>query len=328
MSFVRVLAWCLCLGRSLAASAEPPADSLVLDLVKAVGAGGPVAILGGAEGVIAASPDGRRVRVLVAKPAAWVLQDNRADVIWLGLVDDPAVYVLDLEAPPGTAPQMVTANAPDGLAVTVVHAAGEELARVETEYYGNLRLLVSAKPGLKYAAGAYDDVFVDEAKENRAAARKATFTPKGRALVVALAKRAAGRHVALPFAEPAAATLHLPSTVCPDAELCGEGAPVPGTPFLFVPVARICGDLCHVVAWLYDPRAQRFFDPRSTPPKTLKLPEAGDDAAVIEEDGCAWISPDGAHFIMEGQVIHFAGGTGAKVTDGSGGGWLLGQWTF
>ena len=309
----------LTLARGALGQALP---SLRETLLREVGAGQPVAIFAGEQGIYAISADAVRTRTLVAQPATWATVDARADVLWFGTPGK--LWAVDL-ASASTAAVPIATNLEEQQQVGIVYEkAGKYLERLSTrssEYEGRIEVIFSAKaPSFRYWEGAYSVINPEAAKHSARAVRHIKISRAGKAFLQMLAKRETGKSVLLPLPTaklPRVAAVPLEN--CEEQELCGEAEGVPGTALWRVIVAHSCGDACYPIFQLYDPQAKAFLDlanpqHRGTQPLT--------DVANVDQ---LWIAADGTATLLDGALYRFATGL-VKDNLGHSAGWLGGEW--
>ena len=298
------------------AAAEP----LVTELVRDVGAGGSVAIVGGNAGVRAVSSDGNRARVLVSDgPAPWVVVDPRANVVWFGSPDRTVIRALDLDAH-APAPIAVASNVPapehqemvgpalygvaypsDDPTVSAGEAmmTGEHYSTGESLAQTHVDLVIGAQPAVEGAAGYPGDAAWDR-----------SFTQVHVDAAAFLAKVRARHHAASHDAATETRVDGVDPAACENEGECGAALTIPGTHFVRVVVGTSTGDIHHIEYALYDTDAKA-------------LVAAGWTSWLHD----AWLAPDHTAFVWEGIVVRFDGGPVAETpVDGgaAGGGWLGG----
>lgn len=362
----RGLAWCvalLCLGGSSACvgavrpplsapeprheapPALPPMD-LEARPGAEIGAGLPVAILPWHRGLVAASADGQRQRVLVPGPIAFALVDNRARVVWFGKESatpgGDELWLLDLAARADTAPALVATGLPGGCDFSVEYPdsaapSGREALvlgwRVDVpevqiafgEAGGQAPTLTVRAP----YHGDVDEMEVESAELTRDARLAADAEP----LLRALGQRGAGRRASLPVPSGGDPDEGRVPTVedeqCHNEGVCGTMRRVLGTRLMFVIVSQWCpgGEGCVLGLQLFDPDRQLF----------LSLHRPGVVApAPIEELNIGmevvWVSADGRALVHEGAIVVPGVSRVDEPRDDNavsaprGGGWLGGQW--
>jgi hypothetical protein len=304
-----------------------PPGSLFEALVREVGAGGPVAIAPAREGVIAVSLDGSRKRTVVAKPVDWVFVDNRSLALWFqhtaGARSD--LWLLDLtQAAPS--PELAVKGLPAHELIAIGYAGhGQRTTDVvkpaSCEYDGCTQVLLDrSRPATQFIQGQYDAIFEDQGFAHERIVAKVQIVAAPRLKELALR----GKEGALSL--PIAAAAVEPDDVeavnedhCEDPDDCGTTQPLPGTDLLRVIVKQDCGDACHVLWQLYDPKTKQFIDFKSGR-RSAKPIYAGKPGNMSD----AFFSRDGGGFVIRGDVYRI---DGRKVFTGvgRGGGWLGGQ---
>jgi hypothetical protein len=296
-------------------SSEPPQPRPLAEvLVREIGAGGSVAIIGGPN-VRAVSSDGARQRVLVTEPAPWVLVDPRTEVVWFGNADATEIRAIDLEAtaikvetvvvglPPPDHVQMV---GPVLYGISYVDPAQRdeprgmwfmmrEVSLGDSMAAARVTLLIDTTPELSGSSGYVDDQDWDTA------VGRATIL--GKAFLHRLLARPDHRH-----RETAAETrVDVDTRECEEPASCGVAQTIPGTSFVNVVVGTATGDVHHVWHKLYDTRTKRFIE--------------ADWGSWLQN---TWVAPDRSGFLRNGTIIRFDRGP-VSTGDGSlGGGWLGG----
>lgn len=330
---VAALALAACGGpaRSTGIGNTPPTsgDTLAAALARDVGAGAPVAIVPGKDGLRAVSADGARTRTLVAEPVPWALVDNGAGVVWFGSPDRTEIRMVDLEGPAAATPAVETIAAglpagvdPGGPEFAIAQdSPGDDIPVPLTYLEYNLSILpsvilvVGPEPGLSTEGGILEMWGQTEEFDKQVAAA----TLPGRDRVIEVARRAAARPpAASPAPPPADEKLRVdgidPAACDDDAELCGSAERVPGTQLWRTVVSYACGDGCYTEWRLYDPAKREL----------LKQDWAGWIYG-------AWVAPDGSAFVRDGVIVRFDSGPvaatpapGEDEAGPSGGGWLGG----
>jgi len=291
--------------------------SLAAVLIREVGGGGPVAVVGGPAGLRALSADGTGARQLAPGPVPWVLVDATSRAIWFGSPDRSQVGVIDLDAAASDPPPvhtvitgLPTESEGGAPAFSIAHGGptGDIPVALADLSFGHpitphVIIEVSEHPGLSVEGGILE---LWEQTDQLAGPVAAAAIP-GRDLLVALAARA--RPLALPPTPPEQRVDSVDTGDCEDPEVCGTAQPLANTRLWRVAVAHGCGDGCYVEWKLYDPQAARFLD--------------GDWAGWLSD---AWLAPDGSGFVHDNVVVRFDSGPLAATPPGDetgqGGGWL------
>jgi len=303
-----------------------PPGSLFEALVRDVGAGSPVAIAPGREGVVAVSLDGSRKRTVVAKPVDWVFVDNRSLALWFQHTAGARseLWLLDLtRADPS--PELAVKGLPAHEVIALGYAgSGRRATDVVKpgycEYDGCTQVLLDrSRPATQFIQGQYDAIFEGQgfAHERIVAKVQIVAVPRLRELAV----RGKEGALLLPIA-----TRDEPDDIeavnddhCEDPDDCGTAERLPGTDLLRVIVKQDCGDACHVLWQLYDPKTKQFIDFKSGRRSTKPI-YAGKPGNMSD----AFFSGGGGGFVIRGDVYRI---DGRKVFTGvgRGGGWLGGQ---
>jgi hypothetical protein len=308
-------------------ASTPPADEpLGARLVRVVGAGRSVAIVGGSMGLRAISSDGERQQVLVAGAVEWSLMDQRANVVWFGTHGGKEIDAIDLEARAEDPPhvEVIVTGLPDphnmqmvgpivyGLLYPDPHPdpSGPPHGAMGPDFSTGgawnmtrtkLTLDVGPTPSL-YGSTGYvsNDEWVD-------AVKKAAIP--GRAFVASLPARPS--HAPPEPKRPERTRVDsVDPKNCEDPEQCGEAEPIAGTKYLRVMTANFAGDVRHITYKLYDGETKQFV--------------AGEWSEWLDE---AIVAPDHTAFVVGGHVVSFARGIVAATPkhDGAiGGGWIGG----
>ena len=292
-------------------------------LIREVGGGLPVAIVGGTKGLRAISADGARQRTLTPTATRWVLVDARANVIWFGNADGTEYRAIDLDQPadvPLTIATVVTGMPSPGEVEMVGPAyfgvsypvPGDPLGAAammrDFEIGGccanaTVTLFVMAKPQVSGATGYQQN--------DEWSARFEHAAIPGAAFVTALASRPDHRK---PDKAPSIPDTKLPGVDpanCQDADLCGSAEAIVGTRFTRVIVMQAMGDVGHITHRLYDTAANHFVDP---------------EWGTWMQN--AFVALDGSAFIHDGLLVRFDRGPlpATPAAEASlGGGWLGGS---
>jgi hypothetical protein len=313
---------------------EPPAPletrapprALFEALVEEIGAGSPVAIAPGREGVVAVSLDGSRKRTVVPKAVDWVFVDNRSGALWFQRTSGATseLWLLDLMQPQAS-PEIAVSGLPAHELIAISYAGSSQrdadvVRPANCNYDGCTQVFLDPKwPATKFIKGQYDGIFEEQGAEHARIVAKAQIVAAPRLRELALR----GKEGALLL--PAASAV-LPDTVaavsdehCDDANDCGAAQALPGTDLWRVIISEDCGDGCHVRWQMYDPKKEQFIDFR-TGRRSAKPIYAGKPGNMSD----AFFSRDGAGFVIRGDVYRI---DGHKVFTGMcrGGGWLAGQ---
>jgi hypothetical protein len=207
------------------------------------------------------------------------------------------------------------------------------------EFQVALHLILSEKPQVGSKIGCDGDahfncykrpesdggnlfVLQDEIKRVRDKISKLTILGYDR--VCALAKRSKGSlwspPVKLKVQKKVSAVAR--SRCNEDPDDCGKAYMFPGTPYWLVTTANSRGDYYHADHQLFDPRSNKFFDPKDPKQQSAKPLH---DGAAIEN---VYIAPSGKGVLTGGKVVRF--GQGIIYSKGTlscgwiGGGWHIG----
>lgn len=303
-----------------AGTTPPPVDpsSLQGALEREIGAGGPVAVLASADGLTALSADGSRRKVIVPGPVGWCLVDPRAQVIWFGAPEHTTVQILDLAAPPGTAPETVITGLPaevDPTPATFAVVYGDGAAAEELGFGHWIRPRIEIHVGASPKLVGSGEILAQWERLPEWQEELDRAQLPGRDRLVALARRGAGRSALLP--RPAAQELPRVTSVdvseCPDDEtVCGTAEAVAGTKLWRVAVSFSCGDGCYTQYKLYDPTRTEFLE--------------GEWTTWLQD---SWVAPDGSAFAGNGRIVSFTKGVVVLLDEEvEGGGWLGGGWYY
>ncbi len=299
---------------AVVANSPAPIATLEAQLIAEIGAGQPVAIVGGAS-VRAVSADGKRSRVLANVAAPWVLVDHRAQVIWFGTEGLHGIGEIDLEAAaPDVAivvtgigkltetPMFEAKKGSVGFRFAIAHGDEADPLHYDVLAFPHIALRVTADPSIA-VIGTGDTVgltadYLGAAKLDRAK-------------LVALAARHPDRKS---FERGHGAKHHVDGfdDMClGEAGICGVAEEVPHTRLWIVTRMRLCGfDLghgCPSGTNLYNPDTRTFHGEAWT--------------GVLDD---TWLSPDGSTFIVGDQLVRSnrTSLTGTPDANASGGGWL------
>jgi hypothetical protein len=304
----------------MAATEVAATPSLESELLANIGAGGSVAILPSAEGLVATSADGARRRVLAPGPVEWALVDNRAQVIWFGRRKEVRILDLAAHAP---APELIGTQGSDA-PIEISYARGEHLIVRVGMYDPHLVLRMNAR-AVRWDAdlAIYGEISDQDGRDAKRLRASVKWADGGRARVQALAERGKGRPLlaATPPEVPKVASV--PAAECEAAELCGSAKRLGKTRFFAVIASHTCGDACHTDVQLYDSGSQEFVD-AARPDKRSRVPFGASDDAARASD--AWVAPGSEGFVSNGKLYHFERGHITGSGHLHGGGWLGRQW--
>ena len=316
-------------SRGTPAPIETPAPpgSLFETLIREIGAGGPVAIAPAKEGAIAVSLDGSRKRTLVPAPVNWVFVDNRSLVLWFqrGAGARSELWLLDLTLA-NPSPEVALKGLPADEVIALGHAnPGRAIDVVKPgycEYDGCTQVLLHpTRPSTQFIQGRYDAIFEDQgfAHERIVAKVQIVAAPRLRELALRGKDAALLLPITSSSGHDSIAAVPVSEAHCEDPDQCGTTEPLPGTDLLRVIVQHDCGDACHVLWQMYDPKSKQFIDFK-TGRRSAKPIYGGKPGNMSD----AFFSRDGAGFIVRGDVYRI---DGRKVSTGQGrgGGWLGGQ---
>jgi hypothetical protein len=302
----------------------PPPRPTEEMLRKEIGAGGDVALLADAAGVIALSPDGKRKKLLAAGQVEDVLVDNRARVVWFKRqVDHRSELVfLDLTAAPGP-PVLVARGRQDWQRVAVGYEQPREL--IGDDEAATLLAMSDPEPGfhrLGKCTRATRDGCLRHDRElcqpGDDESQCPVFAAGAPGRLQALLARTTGRRVF--SAAPRRLKLNRVS-VGRSCGQCGKATALPGTQLWAVLVESV-GDFCHIFPQAYDPAARQFINIQTG--ARLDHPFDDLDASL----GDIWICPSGTGFVGGGTTGTFAKGALAPWRGLSAGGCLDGGWFF
>ena len=192
-----------------------------------------------------------------------------------------------------------------------------------SEYDGCTRVVLDpARPSLRFEGGQYDAIFEDQGEAHEKTVSKAKLAGKATPRLRELATRGTDRRLLLESA-PAGKTERIAAVkadACEDPDVCGTAEPLPGTQLLRVIVRHDCGDACHVLWQMYDPKTKTFIDFKTG--RRSAQPILDGDPGNMSD---AFFSAGGDGFVIDGDVYRAA--DGRKVFSGKprGGGWLGGQ---
>lgn len=312
------------LGPGRALGADLP-KSLSQTLQEEIGKGGSVVILGSSDGLVALSPDGKRRRTLVPGRVFGVFVDNRSEVIWYrsegsaatsdqNLIDlrasEPApvriISGLALTENPDIAYEKPAEISPPGRAVDIL---------LLTESGAVFQRRVDAC-GMKKRHGCprYERVPCESTPKG---AKCLTLDPAALPVLKKLAERAVGRSLFLPPQDTnVSERIDVGRSTC---RRCGLATGIPGTNYRSV-LTEVAGDVCHIVAQVFDPKTSQFIDIESG--RRSPNPFGDLDAAF----GNAWISGTGDAFVETGAAHTFTTGKLKWKGPYEGGGFLGGGW--
>lgn len=285
------------------------------ELLAQVGGGGGVAVLPTQAGLMAISADGARKRTLADGPIAWAMVDGRAQVIWFGR--DTSIEVIDLLA---DAPRIERlARQAEQHPIEICYGESECLGLLCSAYDQHVVLFLSAKTAkMKIDPAIYGAIFDESGKEARRLKKKFAWNDGGSVRAQALAARGQGRSLPSCESKKTGKVRGVPKDACEVADLCGDAESVGNTGFKAVVVNHVCGDACHLIKQLYDPKTRQFFD-AANPQKRARKPLPERDVEPIND---AWIAPGGEGFVSNGRLFSFARGLLFDGGGGNGGGWL------
>jgi hypothetical protein len=314
--------WSMALA--LGVSALAPAfteGSLAARLALEVGQGKSVAILPGAEGLLAIAADGARQRVLVTGTVDWALVDDRSFLVWFGQAG--ALWMLDLDAATPK-PERVAQNPGDDPVVIAYGAEHTEQLRLSvTEYAAHPLLdLTQAPPELRVEPGLYTSNGEGEAAASAKRPAHIAWEKGMQERVQRLTARARGGKLFVPALAATGKVPGVPAQRCETAELCGTADPLGATHFWSVVVEHSCGDACQVTKQLYDGARHEFVDARHPERHAAAPLKNGSDLSLSD----VWVAPLGEGFISEGLLYTFDQGLSAGTDEYPGGGWLGNQW--
>jgi len=312
-------------GSPVPVETSAPPGSLFEALVREIGAGGPVAIAPGREGIIAVSLDGTRKRTVVAKPVEWVFVDNRSLALWFqqtsGARSD--LWLLDLTQP-APSPELAARGLPAHELIAISYSGhGQRTTDVVkpancdddgcTQVY-----LDRSWPATQFIQGQHDAVVESRgfAHERIVAKVQIVAAPRLRELAVR------GKDGALLLPDTSRFEPDDVETVnedrCDDDD-CGTTVWLPGTDLLRVVIKEDCGTACHILWQMYDPKTKQFIDFKTG--RRSAKPIYGGKPGNMND---AFFSRDGDGFVIRGDVYRI---DGRKVFTGvgRGGGWLGGQ---
>jgi len=302
-----------------------PPGSLFEALVREIGAGGPVAVAPGREGIIAVSLDGSRKRTVVAKPAEWVFVDNRSLALWFQQTSGARseLWLLDLTQT-APSPELAARGLPAHELIAIGYAGhGQRITDVvkpaNCDYDGCTQVLLDAKwPATQFIQGQHDAIVESRGFEHERIVAKVQIVAAPRLRELAIR----GKDGTLLLPDTSA---YEPDDVesvnedrCDDDD-CGTTVWLPGTDLLRVIIKEDCDSACHVLWQMYDPKTKQFIDFK-TGRRSAKPIYAGKPGNMSD----AFFSRDGSGFVIRGDVYRI---DGRKVFTGMGrgGGWLGGQ---
>jgi hypothetical protein len=302
----------------------PPPAPLGETLQEEIGAGGDVALLADASGVVAMSPDGQRKKLLAPGKVEEVLVDNRARVIWFKRQADhrSELVFLDLTAPPGE-PVLVARGRQDWQRVAVSYDQPREI--IGDEEANTLFALSDPEPRFHRQGRCTRATRDGCLRHDRELCQPGddesqcpVFVPGAGERLQALLARAAGRRVFSPVPRRGKVTRVSVGRTC---GRCGKATALPGTK-LWAVLVQTVGDFCHIVPQAYDPAARQFINIQTG----ARLGRSFDDLNASLGD--IWICPSGTAFVGGGTTGTFAKGALAPWRGLSAGGCLGGGWFF
>jgi hypothetical protein len=298
-------------------------------VLEEVGAGGDVAVLADAAGVVAMSPDGKRRKLLAAGKVEDVLVDNRTRVVWFKRQANQRseLVYLDLTAPPAE-PSLVASGRQDWQRVAVAYEEPRETLGDEEA----MTLLVMSgdqarfqRLGRKCVRPSRDACLRHDREPCQPGDDESQcpkLAPGAAEQLQALRARGAGRRVFSPIprrgGQGAKITRVAVGRAC---GRCGKALPLPGTNLWAVLIETV-GDFCHIVPQAYDPAARQFINIQTG----ARLGRPFNDANASLGD--IWICPSGTTFVGGGTTGSFAKGALAPWRGLAAGGCLGGGWYF
>jgi hypothetical protein len=302
----------------------PPPPPLEQILREEIGAGGDVALLADAAGVIALSPDGQRKKVLAAGKVEDVLVDDRARVVWFKRQADhrSELVYLDLTAALGP-PVLVARGRQDWQRVAVGYEQPKEI--IGDDEAATLLAMSDPEPGFHRLGRCTRATRDGCLRHDRQLCQPGDdesqcplFVAGARERLQALLARTTGRHVFSPAPRRTKLTRVSVGRSCSQ---CGKATALAGTKLWAVLVESV-GDFCHIFPQAYDPAARQFINIQTG--ARLDRPFDDLDASL----GDIWICPSGAAFVGGGTTGTFARGALAPWRGLSAGGCLGGGWFF
>lgn len=281
--------------------------------------------------VMVGVPSGRQT-VHAASHAGWCAVDPRANVVWLVQGETRELSFLDLEAPGTITPVAVVPADIDEIIIDH-EGAGDIGGGDPVSFRVALAISVTAEPSARAVIGCDGDgavycfeedfeTLLPEYEAQLQAADAVVLREPDR--LAALYARARDTPVHRPA--PAASTelprvSSVPESRCDELpEDCGRAEPLADTGLWLVITSNARGDYFHQDRNLYDPRTERFVDPR-TFDSTSEPPDGDVEGLFVAPSGRAF-AYDGHVRTLEGELVFEA--EDARVCGFVGGGVRVG----